>query len=125
VATALIPADYFRGLALMLVHAHGGHEAYLLGQWSTTGWWSYYPLAILWKTPVALLLLMALAGLGAVVRWRGLAFAAWIPLIAGGVFLGLAMLSRVNIGIRHVLPLFPLLSVFIERNSGWRAAPGK
>jgi hypothetical protein len=109
----LIPGDFFRGLTIMLSHAANGHDGYLLGQWSQTGWWYYYPLAILWKTPVALLLLILLA-LACLVQHRN----GWVPLLAGALFLGLAMFNNADIGIRHILPLFPLLSVFVGAQLG-------
>ena len=34
-----------------------GHEAYLFGRYSTEGWWYYFPIAFLVKTPVPTLLL--------------------------------------------------------------------
>lgn len=109
----LIPGDYFRGVAIMLGHAANGHDSYLLGQWSLKGWWYYYPLAILWKTPVALLLLIAVA-LVCLIRHRP----GWIPLLAGGLFLAFAMTNKANIGIRHILPLFPMLAVFVGAQLG-------
>jgi len=100
----LVPGEYFKGLAILLQHVSTGHESYLAGKWSPTGWWHYFPVALLVKTPVALLLL--LGGAVAASR-RQLSF----PLLAAAVYLGVAMLSNANIGVRHVLPVFPLLAV--------------
>ena len=102
----LVPRDYFRGLALMLVHAKQGHLAYLCGEWSERGWWYYFPVALALKTPVALL---GLAGLCRVSRRDG----RLVPLLGALIFLGFAMTSHADIGVRHVLPVFPLLSVVI------------
>ncbi len=102
----LVPRDYFRGLALMLVHAKQGHLAFLCGQWSERGWWYYFPVALALKTPVALL---GLAGLCRVNRRDE----RLVPLLGVLIFLGFAMTSHTDIGVRHVLPVFPLLSVVV------------
>ncbi len=102
----LVPRDYFRGLALMLAHARQGHLAYLCGEWSERGWWYYFPVALALKTPVALL---ALAGMCRVNLRDG----RLVPLLGALIFLGFAMTSHANIRVRHVLPVFPLLSVAI------------
>ena len=109
----LIPRDYFKGMTIMFLHVRSGHYGYLLGQWSDKGWWYYYPVAILVKTPIPLLLLMVSTVALAVRRVRSLTFAELAPLIGAIVYLGCAMTSKANIGIRHVLPIFPLLAVVV------------
>jgi hypothetical protein len=84
-----------------------GHQAYLLGRYSTTGWWTYFPIALAVKTPLVALITFAVGG-AAVVRSRELAVWVGLPIV---VFLGLGMVSSVNIGIRHVLPLHPFAFV--------------
>lgn len=117
----LIPGDFFKGLALTLGHSKEGHEAYLMGEWSHHGWWYYYPLAFFFKSPLAFVILTiagAVMFVGARFRARGLPVAPGrallqAPWIGAGVFLLLAMTSNVNIGVRHLLPIFPLLCVGI------------
>jgi len=109
----LIPADYFKGFALTLGHSKGGHENYLCGEWSHAGWWYYYPVTLFLKSPVAFVIMLVL---GAVTFLRNrksagpLEVTAWA---AATLFLGIAMTSNVNIGIRHLLPILPLLCVGI------------
>jgi hypothetical protein len=107
----LIPRDFFKGFTIMLLHVFSGHDSYLLGQWSHVGWWYYYPVTILVKTPVALLLLLASAVVMALRRIRRSTFSEAAPLIAAAVYLACAITSRADIGIRHVLPIYPLLAV--------------
>ncbi len=95
----------------MFIHVFSGHKAYLLGQWSEKGWWYYYPVAILVKTPVALLLLFVSAIALALRRIRQWTFAETAPLIAVAVYLACAIPNKADIGIRHVLPIYPLLAV--------------
>ena len=86
--------------------------AFLAGDYSDVGWWYYFPVAFLIKTPVALILLLA-GGMAAYVkRWRlwgreGTVFVV-LPIV---VYLGTAMTARINIGLRHILPIYPLVLV--------------
>jgi Dolichyl-phosphate-mannose-protein mannosyltransferase len=87
---------------------------YLMGTISDRGWWYYFPFAFLVKTPVALLLLMA-GGLAlAVVRWRrtGPDDVVFV-LLPIAVYLAAAMASRLNIGNRHLLPIYPLALLLV------------
>jgi hypothetical protein len=109
----LIPRDFFKGLAIGLAQAHHPREAYLDGQWTTGGWWYYFPVALLLKTPIPLLLLAALA-LGLLSkRIRTQDYAVLVPWCAAAVYLVLAITSKVNIGVRHTLPVLALLAVCI------------
>jgi hypothetical protein len=93
-----------------LTHNHFGHPASLLGHYSSFGWWYYFPVAFALKTSLPFLLL----SVGAV------CWALWtavfrrekklIPLLLGlAIYLALSMTSNINIGIRHLAPVFPFL----------------
>lgn len=95
--------------------------AFLLGHFRTSGWWYYFPLAFLLKTPLPTLLLLLWAVVSTVVGlWtarsrltgaNGLDLAAlWIP--AAGFF-AIALTTDINLGYRHILPVLPFLYVFI------------
>lgn len=94
----------------LLKHNKEGHLSYLLGHFSHTGFREFYVVALAVKTPIPLLLL-GLAGLIALVpqaRQRGWAIAA--PSIAFVVLLAFcSFYSHINIGLRHVFILYPLL----------------
>jgi hypothetical protein len=109
----LIPRDFFKGFTIMLTHVLSGHLAYLLGEWSEKGWWYYYPVAILVKTPVALLLLFLSAVVMAARRIRKWSFAEATPWIAVAVYLACAFTNKADIGIRHILPIYPLLAIVV------------
>jgi 4-amino-4-deoxy-L-arabinose transferase-like glycosyltransferase len=85
-----------------------GHEAYLMGEYSTQGWWYYYPVALLIKTPVPVLVLggwgvwRAARDRG---RWAELGLLVWPPLL----LLGLFMAGGKDIGLRYLLPVYPFL----------------
>ena len=81
--------------------------AFLLGQVSDRGWWYYFPVALLLKTSIPLLVLVPV-GLFIMVRedgWRKTAVL-WIPPL---FFMLLAMTGRITIGYRHILPVVPFL----------------
>jgi len=103
-----LPAPrFFTGLATLWAHNAAGHASYLLGRRSATGFWYYYPVALALKTPLALLLLVAGAAIGACRRFARLGPALGFCL----AILVCALASRINIGVRHVLPVYLGLSV--------------
>jgi hypothetical protein len=80
------------------------------------GWWYYFPVAFAVKTPVATLVFIALAA------WAGVRiltarpirsvsfswFVLVVPLVVFGAF---SLSSHLDIGIRHILPMWPFLFV--------------
>lgn len=96
------------GLAEVRAHERGGHTAFLLGKTSRTGWWYYFPVVFFFKTPIPLLILFGW-GTFLLVRARhrrGLEHA----LIAAAIML-LAMTASLNIGLRHILPIYAPISI--------------
>ena len=86
--------------------------AYLWGQVSENGFWSYFPIAFAVKTPVpTLLILMAAVGMW-ILRRRRMTddYALIVPVL---VYFCLAVFSRFNIGVRHLLPIYPFLFVLL------------
>ena len=118
----LVPAEYFKGLAIVLLHVANGHPAYLAGEWSTTGWWYYFPVALLVKTPTAWFWLGGGAAAWLAWRCRQRSFAELAAVTAAAAFLAGAMTSRANIGVRHVLPVLPLVAVAVAAQYGHAAA---
>ena len=105
-----LPAwEYFDGIRVALLHNTEGHPAWLLGEARRFGWWYYFPVALAVKTPLALLVLV-LIGIG--VCWNNRRRAAYLMPLAFtfGVLLP-AMSGHVNIGVRHVLPVYLAFSV--------------
>ena len=109
----LIPPDFYKGLAIQMAHAKIGHASFLAGEWRLKGWWYYFPVALALKFPLPLLALTALGpGLWLSQRRRR-EFAATAPWVAALTYLGCSMAGTINIGIRYMLPLLPLLAVGI------------
>jgi hypothetical protein len=105
----LLPNAYSEGLLLSQAKAQV-REAFLMGEISQTGWWYYFPIAFLLKTPVALLLASALGGAILIVRRRilGVADVAFVA-VPVMVIAGVAIATPLNIGLRHLLPLYPFV----------------
>lgn len=107
--------SYLRGLGHGLSHTGDGHLAYLRGQFSENGWWYYFLFAFLIKTPPGTLLALVLA-IASMVPGRRLR-------LQDELFLALPVLMifaitavwTVNIGLRHVLPVYPFLCLFAGR----------
>jgi hypothetical protein len=104
-----VPAgEYIAGFRDLMFHNARGQRAYFLGQVSPTGGWKlYYPVAILLKWPL-LVLVSCLLGLSACARLGGPAgWDFWILFSFPALYFVLAIFSHFNIGERHVLPLYP------------------
>jgi len=107
-------APYIKGVKAILSFAGGGRPGYLLGDVSKQGWWYYFLVAFLVKTPLPTLLALGLAIYSAIqYRIRSLWGIAWSPLL---YFLVLTF-SRLNLGYRHLLPVLPFLAVYLGRLS--------
>ena len=103
-------------------HQLTGHSSYLLGQLSREGWWYYFPVVFMVKTPLPTLVLGLAAIIGFVKRGRNDWSLLWPLLVAGGIA-GASLVSRVNIGYRYLLPALPLLYLFTAHwlgRSEWR-----
>ena len=113
----------------LLQHYDEGHPTFLMGMNSTHGWWYYFPVAFLIKTPLPMLILV-LVSIMLVVGYGILGIrdskpashksqvAAWTLGLFPVVHFGTALWSSVDIGYRHLLPILPFLFVFI----GWQVA---
>lgn len=106
------------GITYQYLHNRVGHCAFLMGDRSNTGWWHFFPLAMLLKsTPIELLLvtgllLFLLASLRSLRQTLGsLDIDLQVLGLAAAVFGLMLVTSRINIGHRYLLPLYPLLII--------------
>ncbi|MBI5691644.1 MAG: hypothetical protein HZC55_16295 [Verrucomicrobia bacterium] len=128
-----LPEGYCRGVEWLL-STTDRLPGFMAGQAKLGGWPEFFPYAIWVKTQPALFLFLALGG--AAVWWRrrllpggSRVFYPLIPQIALVViYLGIAVTEDINIGHRHVLPIYPSLFVLGSAASclvprwGWGAA---
>jgi hypothetical protein len=106
-----VPAgEYLTGVAEVFRHSRWGHPSFFLGRISPQGGWKlYYPVLILLKWPI-IVLLLAGSFLYLSLKGRiGFPRELRIMLLFPAIFLAFAVLSRIDIGDRHVLPLYPFL----------------
>jgi hypothetical protein len=134
-----LPAHpYLVGLSKVAEHNVGGHPGYLLGMRSDKGWWYYFPVVFAVKSTIAALVataLLAAAGIRAIVarmshQDRGADSQSAAPRLPNGPVPGLSapflwcgllipptvyflfsMTSAIDIGMRHILPVYPFLYV--------------
>ena len=107
---------FWEGLYMLGYHSGVGHPSqFLLGEVRRyEGWWYYFPVVLATKSTLPLLLLVVLAVVGR--RWgsRGTRNDKIAFLVIGvAVVLVMAMLSGINIGVRHVLVLYAFASIWL------------
>ncbi len=109
------PSLFVRGLIATITRIGQARASFIAGHVLREGTLAYFPLAILLKTPPPTLLL----ALGAVIAWarRWDRDKLWLCL-PPAAFLALALRTPVQIGYRHVLPVYPFLIIM----AGWAAA---
>jgi hypothetical protein len=79
---------------------------FLLGEFSQDGWPHYYLVALAVKTPIPVFVLFALAIVPAVRKRR---VEVMICAAFAALFLVLSSFSSLNLGIRHILPIYPFV----------------
>ncbi len=109
------------GIGILKQHDKDGHFTNFLGQTGTKGWWHYFPVVVFFKTPIPFLLLTLVGAFLAFRARRGIEHAL-IPM----VILLVAMTGSINIGVRHVLPMYASLAVIagFATVELWRRARG-
>lgn len=107
---------YFQGIIFQLEHAEKGHSSFLMGQYSTSGWWYYYIIAFLIKTPIPTLILFFTALIYTTVNFgfnRQMSeLCLLIPVV---VIMGFFSIMHQSIGLRYVLPIYPFIFVLIGK----------
>jgi 4-amino-4-deoxy-L-arabinose transferase-like glycosyltransferase len=101
------------GMVAVKAHNDSGHWSFLLGEVRTTGWWYFYPVALVAKTPISLLLTGPAGTLWlAQDGWRERDPWKLAPLLLlTAILVFVCSFSHINIGVRHVLVLYPLLAL--------------
>lgn len=102
----LLPEAWLYGFAFVTRNTQS-RLAYLAGEYRITGWRGYFPTALLLKTSLGGLLAIG-AGLFAwcgITNKKRLVYRLAPLLILAGVLMTAAINSRINIGLRHILPV--------------------
>jgi 4-amino-4-deoxy-L-arabinose transferase-like glycosyltransferase len=116
--------DFWKGMLFQTLR-RSGPTGYLLGDEYPGARLAYFPVAFVVKTPAGMLGIVALAA--GIFLYRGVGRGTrshinpeeWgIALAAAGMF-GLSLFYRFNVGIRYILPVYPLLFVAAATQIGW------
>jgi 4-amino-4-deoxy-L-arabinose transferase-like glycosyltransferase len=122
----LLPESYLMGLVDVKRMAQF-YPTFIFGKVYASGQWWYFPVVIAIKTTLGLLGLLALTAFAIFTRvlrkGRELAYL----ILPGGVYLLVAILSGMNIGGRHILPLYAMAAILagagitalVARNRRW------
>ena len=108
----LLPESYIYGFAHVLFSAKS-FNSYVFGKAYPHAVWFYFPVAMLVKSSLTFLILLVISiwviASGRLQKRRELAFLLIPPLI----YMAASMLGGMNIGIRHILPVYIFLAILI------------
>jgi hypothetical protein len=115
-----IPAcEYLTGVGMLFVHNMLGHRSFFLGQISETGGWKlYFPVAVCLKWPL-IVLGLALWGMLILLRQRAWPNGLLLMSVFPAVLFSMVIFGRINMGVRHVLPVYPFLLVYTAAAAEW------
>ncbi|HKB10804.1 MAG TPA: glycosyltransferase family 39 protein [Vicinamibacterales bacterium] len=108
------------GIISQALHQRGGHPAFMLGRTSAVGWWYYMPVALALKSTPAELIAFGIASVAAF-RRRSTSASALTWRVTLVSFTALALVNRLDLGIRYVLIVIPLL-IFVAVDGRPRAS---
>lgn len=99
---------YFKGLAATLARNESGRPSFICGRYSLYGVWWYFPFAFLAKTPLSALVLSAAGAFHSLKSGKKSHIWLYAPFM---LYLIFAMASKLQIGIRHILPVMPFCAI--------------
>jgi len=121
-------AQYFLGLMMATQRTIFGNTVYFMGMISASGWWYYFPAVYILKVPLGfhvLALIALLMSLLAIKRplWVKTRerlkecilnnFTAFSMMTFILIYWGASILGSLNIGLRHILPVFPFTYILV------------
>jgi hypothetical protein len=112
----LLPTAFTKGALLTVGGSVIGRSVYFLGTAHGSGIWYYFPVLFILKSQL-IVILLTLTGVGVFAK-KVLKPWSWKPvsvllLIAVLALTYTSLTSKLNLGIRHISPLLPLLSIFL------------
>jgi len=102
-----IPYLFYNSVMNSILHSQIGHLAYLFGEVSQKGWLHYYLIAFLLKTPIPLLLLFLFGIFSKNIKFED-KFILLLPILT--ILLSYSI-SRVDLGVRLILPIYPFVFI--------------
>jgi len=108
----LLPESYLYGLAAVRLSAET-YTSFVLGTVYPHGVWFYFPVTFVIKSTLAFLVLLGISVFAIASRKLTGAREILFLTIPPAFYLIVAMSSKINIGVRHILPLYVFLAVLI------------
>lgn len=105
-------SSYIDGFTFVREHSTVGHNAYLFGEYNAEGWWYYFIVAFVVKTPIPFMIFLAAALFFMDKEKRCIAKETVFLLVPAILYFVAFMLNNINIGVRHILPVYPFIFVF-------------
>ena len=99
------------GIQELLEHNNDGHDAVFFGEFRRYGFKLFFPGMLLLKTPLGILSLIVAGYVGLLFRWSTWGPPVKIALWVAPVIVAACMTSSINIGLRHILPVYPMLAL--------------
>lgn len=103
------PAPFVNGIESLLAKNRIGHAIYLFRPLNNTGVWYFFPVLYVFKTPLLFLFCNAVSA--KLAAPRGQSVERLFPLIAALVVFLISMPSNINLGVRHVMPVYLFLAI--------------
>src|SRR5881409_87900 len=108
------PLLYFRNMRFVNANHLKNYPFYLFGELKPGGWWYYFLVAFVFKatlpTVVFVLVTAIEAARGFINRWGEM-----ILLVTIAVFLVATTILAGQVGVRYILPVFPLVFIWVSR----------
>lgn len=104
----LLPEAYLAGLTDILTS--DSRPTYFFGRYYSAGFWYYFPIALAIKLTIGMMVLFVLA-LCMPTVWKRYGGIVAPLLVLPAIYLAVAMTGKMDIGVRHVLPVIPFLVV--------------
>ena len=113
--------QYLLGISMATQRVAGGNTVYFLGKVSNIAWWYYFPVVYFLKVPLAFHILTILAILFAILSasisrlksWCKTHFIELAMLIFLAIYWTTSIKGNLNIGVRHILPVFPFTYILV------------
>ena len=100
-----------RGVGQMWRTQRSGASSYFLGERRMHGWWYFYPVAVAVKTPLGFLMLGVAGSAALLAGARKRPWAEAAPVVYLAAVLAVSLAANVDVGVRYVLHVYPLLSL--------------
>jgi len=122
-------AQYFLGLSMIFQRAIGGHTTFFLGEISAAGWPQYFPIVYIIKESLAFHILSAISLIylsflikeppwkntfRRIFDWIRNHFTEFSMMIFILIYWASSITSNLNIGVRHLLPVFPFTFLLVS-----------